>query len=154
MKERFSKVSQRKLYVSACHFLLYISFAVIWDLQVKFACVMCSLKPLAFCTHHNFKNIQKRPINSSRGKMPGKIIILIPKVFLRPLNSFEIIFRQKDINCTAVGNPGAEVQDKCLFIHFYQSKFFAYGRCQCILHFRFKTTEWGGNLLFVHWKLA
>ena len=65
-------------------------------MQVKFAYVMCSLKPLAFCTHRNFKNIQKRPINSSRGKMRGKkIIILIPKVFLRPLNSFEIIFRQE-----------------------------------------------------------
>ena len=84
---------------------------------------MCSLKPLDFCAHHNFKNIQKRPINSSRGKMRGKIIILIPKVFLRPLNSFEIIFRQKNINCTAVEAPGAEVQDKCLFIHFYQSNF-------------------------------
>ena len=66
---------------------------------------MCSLKPLAFCTHHNFKNIQKRPINSSRGKMPGKIIILIPKVFLRPLNSFEIIFRQKKHQLHCSGNP-------------------------------------------------
>ena len=73
--------------------------------------------------------------------MWGKIIILIPKVFLRPLNSFKIIFRQKNINCTAVEAPGAEVQDKCLFIHFYQSKCFAYGRRQRVLCFRFKTTE-------------
>ena len=86
--------------------------------------------------------------------MRGEIIFLIPKVFLRPLNSFKIIFRQKNINCTAVEAPGAEVQDKCLFIHFYQSKFFAYGRRQRILCFRFKTTERAGKLLFVHWKLA
>ena len=66
---------------------------------------MCSLKPLDFCAHHNFKNIQKRPINSSRGKMRGKIIILIPKVFLRPLNSFEIIFRQKKHQLHCSGSP-------------------------------------------------
>ena len=87
--------------------------------------------------------------------MRGEIIFLIPKVFLRPLNSFKIIFRQKtehQLHCS--GSPGAEVQDKCLFIHFYQSKFFAYGRRQRILCFRFKTTERAGNLLFVHWKLA
>ena len=64
-------------------------------MQVKFAYVTCSLKPLAFFTHRNFRNIHKRPINSSRGKMLGKIMILIPKVFLRPLNSFKIIFRQE-----------------------------------------------------------
>ena len=68
-------------------------------MQVKFAYVMCSLKPLAFCAHHNFKNIQKRPINSSRGKMRGKIIILIP------LNSFEIIFRQKKTSTALQWKP-------------------------------------------------
>ena len=66
---------------------------------------MCSLKPLAFCTHHNFQNIHKRPINSSRGKMRGKISILILKVFLRPLNSFEIIFRQKKHQLHCNGSP-------------------------------------------------
>ena len=75
--------------------------------------------------------------------MGGKIVILIPKVFLRPLNSFEIIFRQESTApCTAAEAPaGANVQDKRLFIHFYRSKLFAYGRRQRALCFSFKTTE-------------
>ena len=84
-----------------------LNFDCCWSvkMQVKFAYVMRSLKPLAFCTHHNFKNIQNRPINSSRGKIRGKIIILIPKVFLRPLNSFEIIFRQKKTSTALQWKP-------------------------------------------------
>ena len=50
-------------------------------------------------------------------------------------------FQTRNINYTAVEAPEADVRDNCLFIHFYQSKFFTYGRRQRVLHFCFKTTE-------------
>ena len=85
---------------------------------------MCSLKPLAFCAHHNFKNIQKRPINSSRGKMRGKIIILIPKVFLRPLNSFEIIFQTKKTSTALQWKPPGQKFKTCACSFTFISRIF------------------------------
>ena len=71
------------------------------QMQVKCAYVMCSLKPLAICTHRNFNNIQKRPINSSRGKSFSKTI-----KFIRDH------FQTRNINCS--GTPGGRISRQLL----------------------------------------
>ena len=73
--------------------------------------------------------------------MRGKIIILIPKVFLRPLNSFEIIFRQKKHQLHCSGSPRGRSSRQVLVHSLLSVEFFAYGRRQRVLCFRFKTTE-------------
>ena len=73
--------------------------------------------------------------------MRGKIIILIPKAFLRPLNSFEIIFRQKKHQLHCSGSPRGRRSRQVLVHSLLSVEFFAYGRRQRVLCFSFKTTE-------------
>ena len=84
---------------------------------------MCSLKPLAFCMHHNLKNIQKRPINSSRGKIWGNNHNFDTESFSTNIKFIRDHLQTRNINCSAV-IPGSEVQDKSLFFFTFISQTF------------------------------
>ena len=81
-------------------------------------------------------------------------MILILRVFLRLLNSFEIIFRQEtSIICTTA--EVTEANSKCFFLLFIGRKVFAYsaGDQESYLFIAEAQNE-QGVLLFVYWKLA
>ena len=75
-----------------------------------------------------------------------KVMILIPKVFLRLLQSFEAIFRRE--RQLHLSGSRKRISRQVLFVYRLSAEiFFAYGRRPNVLRFRFKSAEWAGNFV-------
>ena len=69
-----------------------------------------------------------------------KVMILIPKVFLRLLQSFEAIFRRE--RQLHLSGSRKRISRQVLFVYRLSAEiFFAYGRRPNVLRFRFKSAE-------------
>ena len=79
---------------------------------------MCSLKPLAFCTHRNFKNIQKRPINSSGRKMWGKNRNFDTESFSKTIKFIRDHFQTRiDNSMHCSRSPGGSERSRQALVH-------------------------------------
>ena len=81
-------------------------------------------------------------------------MILMLKVFLRLVDSFEIIFRQETLSITTA--EVTEVNFKRLFVYFLSADIFCPEPTINLMFYLFisKAQNEQGILLFVHWKLA
>ena len=109
----------------------------------------CNWKPLAFYASQlfiGFYYTQQWPNISNAGE---KFMISIPKVFLRLLNSFKVIFRQE--TSTALQRKSQKQinfkTSACLFTFYRWKFFFVYSQQPNIFCFHFNTAEWVGNFV-------
>ena len=91
-------------------------------MRIKFAYITCNLKPrscsLALKIHSTATFLKGKPREEGHD-------FFIPKVFLQPLNSFEIIFRREiNLHCSRSLHR-SEFQDMCLFVYFLSPVVFA-----------------------------
>ena len=121
---------------------------------MKFAYVTCNLKPLAFCMHHNFKSIQKQPINCSQGKMLGKNHDFDAESFSKAIKFIRDIFLTRNFNCNAVEVTEVNFKTSVCFFTFNSLKFMPTVDDRAFYVFLSKVPNEQGIFLFVHWKLA